>query len=108
MQRSDFMIGGVFWCGGRQWRCADIGTRVIIAIRLDHVDVGSNVPELRRTLTHAEAAVEGWFNGPPYAVSEHVFDEYDMPACSLAAKGERLDDDVTGAAINDALHPAPG
>ncbi|HEX3984774.1 MAG TPA: hypothetical protein VHX12_13850, partial [Acidisoma sp.] len=77
-----------FWCGGGLWRCTDIGTRVIIAIRLDRVDVGSPSPELRRTLGRAEAKAEGWFNGPPYAVSESVFDEYDMEGCSLEPAAE--------------------
>jgi len=83
MQHSEFAIGETFWCGGRQWRCTDIGTRTIIAIRIDSVDVESNVPEMRRTLSRSEAAADGWFNGPPYAVGESVFDEYDQQPCSL-------------------------
>jgi hypothetical protein len=39
MQHKEFVIGETFWCGGGQWRCTDIGTRVVIAIRLDHVNV---------------------------------------------------------------------
>jgi hypothetical protein len=38
---------------------------VIVAIKLNHDDDPS------------------WYNGPPYAVAELVFDEYDMEACSL-------------------------
>jgi hypothetical protein len=83
VKREEFRIGETFWCSGRQWRCTDIGTRTVIAIRIDSVDVGSNVPELRRTLSRSEAEAEGWFNGPPYAVAESVFDEDYMPACSL-------------------------
>jgi hypothetical protein len=83
MQHNDFRIGGTFWCGGRQWRCTDIGTRTIIAIRIDQVDVESSDPARRRTLDGGEAEAEGWFNGPPYAVAESVFDEDDPPACSL-------------------------
>jgi hypothetical protein len=82
MQHSEFTIGGTFWCGGRQWRCTDIGTRTAIAIRIDSVDVESNVPDLRRTLSRSEAEADGWFNGPPYAVGETVFDEYDLQGCS--------------------------
>ncbi len=84
MKHSEFTIGGTFWCGSRQWRCTDIGSRTIVAIRLDEVEVGSNVPELRRTLNRAEAEAEGWFNGPPYAVSESVFDEYAIDGCTPA------------------------
>ncbi len=83
MQHEEFRIGETFWCGGRQWRCTDIGTRTIVAICLDRVEVGSPSPELRRTLGRAEAEVEGWFNGPPYAVAESVFDEDDIEGCSL-------------------------
>jgi hypothetical protein len=84
MQLSEFKIGGTFWCSGRQWRCTDIGTRTAIAIRIDSVDVGSANPELQRTLSQAEAEADGWFNGPPYAVAEVVFDEDDLPARSLS------------------------
>ena len=82
MKHSEFKIGGAFRCGGRQWRCTDVGTRTIVAIRLDQVEVGGNKPESRRTLSQAEAEVEGWFYGPPYAVSESVFDEYAIEGCS--------------------------
>jgi hypothetical protein len=81
MRHADFVIGETFWCSGRQWRCTDIGTRTIIAIRIDAVEVGSNVSDLRRTLDQSEAEAEGWFNGPPYAVAEIVFDEDDLEGC---------------------------
>ena len=83
MHHSEFTIGVTFWCSDRQWRCTDIGTRTVIAMRIDSVEVGSNVPELRRTLSRGEAEADGWFNGPPYAGAEVVFDEDDLPACSL-------------------------
>jgi len=83
MKHEAFRIGETFWCSGRPWRCTDIGTRTIIAMRIDSVEVGSNAPELRRTLSRSEAEAEGWFKGPPYAVAESVFDEDDMEGCSL-------------------------
>ena len=46
------------------WRCTDIGTRVVIAIRLNHDDDPT------------------WYNSPPYAVRECVFGEDDMLGCS--------------------------
>jgi hypothetical protein len=88
MNHADFTLGGTFWCSGRMWRCTDIGARTIIAIRVDSVEVGSNVPELRRTLSQSEAEAEGWFDGPPYAVLESVFDEDDLEGCSLAPEPE--------------------
>ena len=83
MKHSEFTLGGLFWCSGRQWRCTDIGSRTIIAIRIDSVDVDGNVPELRQTLSRGEAEAGGWFNGPPYAVAEVVFDEDTQGGCSL-------------------------
>ena len=58
MNHNEFVIGANFWCSGKLWRCTDIGTRVIVAIRLDRVDVESTSPELRRTLVYAEAEAE--------------------------------------------------
>ncbi len=82
MKLADFKIGEEFCCGGRQWRCTDIGTRTIIAIRIDQVEISSNVPGLSRTLSRPEAEAEGWFRGPPYAVAENVFDEDDITGCT--------------------------
>jgi hypothetical protein len=87
MQHEEFRIGDTFWCGGQRWRCTDIGTRTIIAICLDRVEVASDSPGLTRTLTGAEAEAEGWFNGPPYIVLEHVFDEDDIVGCSTTPDG---------------------
>ena len=88
MKHEEFRIGGAFWCGGRQWRSTDVGTRTIAAIRINGVEIGGTSPELRRTLNQAAAEAEGWFNGPPYAVAEIVFDEYDIEGCSLSTEGQ--------------------
>ena len=64
MFKEEFQIGLEFYTAGGKWRCTDIGTRVIVAIKLDQTD-------------------ESWYNGPPYAVAEIVFDEYDFGGCSL-------------------------
>ena len=84
MEHREFVIGEAFRCGDQLWRCTDIGTRVIVAIRLDGVDVGGSTSESWRTLNRTEAEAQGWFNGPPYAVAESVFDEDDMQGCSHA------------------------
>lgn len=101
MQHGDFTIGSEFLYGERRWRCTDIGTRVIVAIRLDQTEVCTlddwgKTPVGRRTtsrsLDQTEAAREGWFNGPPYAVEEVVFDEYHIEACEPAlTKGSDFD-----------------
>jgi hypothetical protein len=57
----DAAIGKRFTCGGKQWQITDVGRRTVIAI------------EVR----------EGWMNGPPYALAEHVFDEDALPVCEL-------------------------
>jgi hypothetical protein len=63
MTRNEFEVGARFFCGGHWWRCSDVGLRVIIAFRLDHEDDPT------------------WYSGPPYAVAECVFDEYDQEGC---------------------------
>jgi hypothetical protein len=63
MNHDEFRIGLHFLCGGKCWRCTDVGTRTIVAIALGHPDDPS------------------WYHGPPYAVAEMVFDEEDLLAC---------------------------
>lgn len=67
MTNNDFQIGIEFYTAVGKWRCTDVGTRVIVAIRLDKDDAS-------------------WYVGPPFAVAEWVFDEYDLDGCSLDAK----------------------
>jgi hypothetical protein len=87
MKHSDFRIGVEFTTGAGRWRCTDIGTRVITAIRLDEVRIAtvSGGVKSMRALCYAEANAEGWFNGPPYAVAESVFDEDGQEGCTFYA-----------------------
>ena len=55
-----------------RWRCIDVGKRIIAAIRLNHDDEPS------------------WYNGPPYAVTEAVFDEYDFEGCEAGSRAPHL------------------
>jgi hypothetical protein len=74
MKKEDFYIGLEFYTARYdketkdfthiKWRCSDVGTRVIVAIKLDQSDPSR-------------------YNGPPYAVSEVVFDEDDVEGCAL-------------------------
>jgi hypothetical protein len=66
MRHSDFYIGLEFFTATGRWRCTDVGSRVVIAIRLDAPDTS-------------------WYHGPPYAVAESVLDENDVGGCSLEA-----------------------
>ncbi len=69
MKFSDFKIGSEYFCAAKRWRCTDIGRRVVVAICLDDHDHPS------------------WFNGPPFAVPETVFDEFDVEGCSPIDRG---------------------
>lgn len=82
MELNEFVIGETFWTEAGAFRCTDIGTRVVVAIKLGP-----------RSITRAEKVDDewqyttrmdddpSWLNGPPYAVEEVVFDEHDLPAC---------------------------
>ena len=74
MKHADFRIGCEFLTGSGRWRCTDVGKRTISAIRLDHDDDPR------------------WYNGPPYAVVEDVFDEEGIKDCEVAPKRRTYDD----------------
>jgi len=40
------------------------------------------------TTTRTIAADDSWIAGPPYAVSEEVFDEHSLDACSLSPNAD--------------------
>jgi hypothetical protein len=65
MKHSQFRIGKAFYTSGGRWLCTDIGTRTVVAVSVK------------------EKPDKSWLDGPPYAVAEVVFDEYDLPGCSL-------------------------
>jgi len=75
MQHDEFQIGTIFFTTAAKWRCTDVGTRTIAAIRLAPVELNIG------TLTEQEADAAGWFEGPPFALADFVFDEYDMEGC---------------------------
>lgn len=63
MDHSDFQLGREFRFDGKRYRCTDKGSRTVAAIEIDGREDQS------------------WFNGPPYAVVEHLFDENDIEGC---------------------------
>jgi hypothetical protein len=88
MRHGEFVVGRTLWCGEREWRCTDIGSRTIVAICLDNAEVVEYSPgppetTTTRTLSRNEREARGWFRGPPYAVVESVFDEYDIEGCAV-------------------------
>jgi len=66
LEHADFRIGLEFFTEAGRWRCTDVGSRTICAAKLDEYP-----PD--------------WYNGPPYAVAEFVFDENDFGALYRAA-----------------------
>ena len=71
MKAKNFTIGVEFKCGGRRWHCTDVGSRIVAAICVENM---RDDP--------------GWLNGPPYAVPEILFDEYDLPGCEIVPAPE--------------------
>ena len=87
MRHDDFSIGLEFMTDTGRWRCTDVGTRTIMAIRISAVQATHQADD--GELTSEVAATDpSWFNGPPYAVAELVFDEDDMVACRAVASIE--------------------
>lgn len=44
MKHSDFHVGLEFLGStGFRWRCTDVGTRTVVAVRLDHVVSGATI-----------------------------------------------------------------
>ena len=84
MGNYDFRIGSEFLCSGTRYRCTDIGTRTVLAIQVDEAMVASKEPGepvATRLVSGQEAEAIGWFEGPPFSVIEHVFDEEDQQLC---------------------------
>lgn len=65
MKPADFHIGLEFFCGPFRYRCTDIGSRTVAAIRLVEDD-------------------PIWYAGPPYMVREVVLDEIDLQDAFLS------------------------
>ncbi|WP_233874493.1 hypothetical protein [Paraburkholderia adhaesiva] len=77
MKPSDFKIGMEFICGPFWWRCTDIGTRTVTAIRLVEDD-------------------SVWYEGPPYMIEEVVLDEAELDDAHLT------EEDAIRASIDEA------
>ena len=71
-----------FRCGGRRWRCTDVGTRIVVGVCLEPHDVvtvtmkpGTSDAKTTRRI----AADDSWFAGPPYAVPEEILTNTPWP-----------------------------
>ena len=79
MELRNFTIGETFWTHAGAFRCTDIGTRVVAAVKLGPREIGRAEKvdgELR--ITKRIDDDPSWLNGPPYAVEELVFDENEL------------------------------
>lgn len=85
MDFSEFAIGKEFRCGGRTYRCTDMGTRVVVAIQVEPIQRNSFDTETgvatTETISCEQADRNGWLEGPIYIVAETVFDEDDQKVC---------------------------
>ena len=86
MKREEFYIGLEFRCGGKRWRCTDVGSRVIVAISLEpHRITRARIDDkdpANRIASQYTTDDPSWLTGPPYAVAEYVFDEESLVACT--------------------------
>lgn len=87
MKLNDFHIGLEFWCSGKRWRCTDVGSRVVVAISLEEHEVVSSERDQNDPAKRIERRYMSsdpiLFDGPPYGIVEHVFDEDSLEICSL-------------------------
>jgi hypothetical protein len=86
MKHEEFRIGLEFWCGGRRWRCTDVGTRTVVGVCLEPHEVVAITHDAGASSTTRPTITtdDSWFVGPPYAVPEEVFDEHSIEGCSLS------------------------
>ena len=100
MKHSDFRIGLEFWCGGRHWRCTDVGTRIITAISLEPHEVVEITPQVNASQPSRTRRYTtddpGRLMGPPYRIIETVFDESDIESCSLLQDDDDADYRIVG------------
>jgi len=82
MELIDFVIGETFWTHDGAFRCTDIGTRVVVAVKLGPREVTTaETVDGERRITKRIDDDPSWLNGPPYAVEEVVFDENELLGC---------------------------
>ena len=90
MKHDEFRIGIEFWCGGRRWRCTDVGSRTVVGVCLEPQEIVSVASRAEGTAmtTRTITTDDSWFAGPPYAVVEEVFDEHSIEGCTLSPDAE--------------------
>ena len=82
MELRDFVSGETSWTHAGAFRCTDIGTRVVVAVKLGPRQVSrAERVEGELRITNRIDDDPSWLNGPPYAVEEVVFDENELVGC---------------------------
>jgi hypothetical protein len=82
MELCDFVIGETFWTQAGAFRCTDVGTRVVVAVKLGpRIIARTENVEGTVQITHQVDDDPSWVGGAPYAVEELVFDENDQLGC---------------------------
>ena len=82
MELRDFVIGETFWTHVGAFRCTDIGTRVVVAVKLGPREIArAERVDGEIQITKRIDDDPSWLNGPPYAVEELVFDENELLGC---------------------------
>ena len=82
MELNDFAIGETFWTHAGAFRCTDVGTRVVVAVKLGPREIGrAEKVDGALRITKRIDDDTSWLNGPPYAVEEVVFDENELLGC---------------------------
>lgn len=106
MDHSDFVLHKTFWTETGEWRVTDIGRRVVVAIPLQSKAVSFD-PATKQEETYpiSEKTHPDWWNGPPYAIMEQVFDENDFDGC-VATKKEYKEQ--FGETVTDLRPPKKG
>ena len=92
MRHSDFVIGQDFMTATGVWKCTDIGSRTITAIRYPDPEHEPKEHAARRL----------WMQGPPYALPEEVFDEKELRRAYRS-----IDEHITDAmdSFHESAHP---
>ena len=95
MKHSIFSIGCHFYTAAGKWRCTDVGTRTIVAIKIDEGEI-TTLDTVTGKMSTKKTDYKGddysWLAGPPYAVAEFVFDEFDQEVCSFVDVRENDDE----------------
>lgn len=89
MRLSDFAIGMEFMVRyygdtAKRWRVTDLGRYNVIAICVctcETTRIDREGHETKEIFNSLVAEQRNYFDGPPYGVLQHVFDEYDLPGC---------------------------